>query len=406
MATKAKDSSIAGKKKAPSSNSHTTITERTIKPSVTTTTNSTYKPNSTSLEKKIPNYLKPTKTSFLESPTSKQPKSGSPSSKPFVAIRRRSLDKPLSSSNSTRSLTTPRRSSIGPINKSIVPSKPILPRTTISASDGKTKPLVTKGTKKTVPTNTTTSTSTKKVFNKDHASFNSTKSTPKETTKTSKVETEQVKEVTSQEVEVIKVENEEQKVHEVEHVNDHVPPDVESEHEIEHVQGLENSDPPQYQVDDERVISTVSETEKETLEEKAKNKEHELEEDNKTNQDEGGNNNESDHQENHEAKVVVNDEDEGEGGEIIREDYKSENKNNGEEAIEEQKEAVEKVEENKVEATPSKQQSGERRHGKMEAQVSNDEIEKTAKLLEARKNKVRALAGAFQTVIDHQTTSK
>ena len=134
--------------------------------------------------------------------------------------------------------------------------------------------------------------------------------------------------------------------------------------------------------------------------------EHELEEDNKTNQDEGGNNNESDHQENHEAKVVVNDEDEGEGGEIIREDYKSENKNNGEEAIEEQKEAVEKVEENKVEATPSKQQSGERRHGKMEAQVSNDEIEKTAKLLEARKNKVRALAGAFQTVIDHQTTSK
>ena len=66
MATKAKDSSIAGKKKAPSSNSHTTITERTIKPSVTTTTNSTYKPNSTSLEKKIPNYLKPTKTSFLE----------------------------------------------------------------------------------------------------------------------------------------------------------------------------------------------------------------------------------------------------------------------------------------------------------------------------------------------------
>ena len=67
---------------------------------------------------------------------------------------------------------------------------------------------------------------------------------------------------------------------------------------------------------------------------------------------------------------------------------------------------VDKVEENKVEATPLKQQLGERRHGKMEAQVSNDEIEKTVKLLEERKNKVRALAGAFQTVIDHQTTSK
>ena len=127
----------------------------------------------------------------------------------------------------------------------------------------------------------------------------------------------------------------------------------------------------------------------------------ESEQPNRTKKTKIRNNNESDHQENHEAKVVVNDEDEGEGGEIIREDYKSENKNNGEEAIEEQKEVVEKVEENKVEATPSKQQSGERRHGKMEAQVSNDEIEKTVKLLEERKNKVRALAGAFQTVIDH-----
>ncbi|KAG5098347.1 hypothetical protein JHK82_048201 [Glycine max] len=406
MATKAKESSIVGKeKKAPSSNSHTTTTKRTTKPSTTTiTTNSTNKPDSTPYEKNIPNYLKPGKTSLPESPTSKQPKSNSPNNKTSMAIRGRSWDKPFSSLNLTRSLTTPRTSSIGPANKSTIPSIPISDRTSKAPSDGKTKPLVTKGTKKTIPTNTTTSTSTKKVANKDHASVKSTKGTPKETKKTLKVETEQVKEVTK--VEVIKVENEEHKGQKVEHVNVHVFPNVEYEHEIEHVQGLENYDhPPHYQVDDERVISIVPEAEKESLEEKAKDKEHELEED-KTNQDKGGNNNESDHQENHEGKFVVNDEGEGEGCEIIIEDHKSENKNSEEAAIKEQKEAVDKVEENKVEATPLKQQLGERRHGKMEAQVSNDEIEKTVKLLEERKNKVRALAGAFQIVIDHQTTSK
>ena len=44
---------------------------------------------------------------------------------------------------------------------------------------------------------------------------------------------------------------------------------------------------------------------------------------------------------------------------------------------------------------------------KKEAQspVSNDVIEEDArKQLEARRNKVRALAGAFQNVIDHQKT--
>ncbi|TKY45783.1 calmodulin binding [Spatholobus suberectus] len=122
--------------------------------------------------------------------------------------------------------------------------------------------------------------------------------------------------------------------------------------------------------------------------------------------------NESDHQEKHstttEGEVAVNDEGEGEGegGVIIIEDHKSEN-NNNEEAVEEKKEAVEKAEEAKVEATPSKQQLGERKQGHKKEPLSNDVIEETAsKLLEARKNKVRALAGAFQTVIDHQTTSK
>lgn len=405
MATKAKESTIVGKeKKAPSSNPHTTTTKRTPKPSTATTaTNSTNKPkpkpNPTPSEKNIPNYLKPAVTSRLDSPSSKQPKSDSINNKPSP-IRRRSLDKPISSSNLTKS-APPRRSSIGPITKSTIPSKPISGRTLKAPSDGKTKPLVTKSTKKTTPS-TSTSTSTKKVLsNRDHASINSTKTTPKEATKTSNDENGQVKEVTCQEVEVMKVLNEK---HNVEHVSDNSA-NVESEHEIEQVHGLEDSDQPHDH--DERVISTVSEAEQEPQEEKAKDEEHELEEQNEINKDEGGNNNESGHQEKpHEDEVIVNGKkDEGEGGVIVIEDHNSENKNNEEVG---KKEAVEKVEEAKVEATSSKQQLGERTHGhKKKKSLSNDVIEETAgKLLEARKNKVRALAGAFQTVIDHQTTSK
>ncbi|CAJ1972201.1 unnamed protein product [Sphenostylis stenocarpa] len=420
MATKAKENSVVGKeKKVTSSNSHITTTKRTTKPSTATTTTSTTtttssikKPNSTSLaEKNTPNYLKPTLTSRHEVPSSKQPKTNSPNNKPSE-IRRRSMDKPRTSSNLTR--TASRRSSIGPLAKTTIPSKPISDRTSKAPSDGKTRPpLLTKVPKKTTPTTSTaTSTSTRKVVaNRDHGSVKSTKCILRKTAKPVSVETEQViKEVTSQESEVIKVENEARKVHEVEHVVD-ISPDVESAHEIENVHGLQNSGPSHYLVDDdERVISTVPEAEKESLEEKAKDAEHEVEED-KENQDEGGNKeNES------EGEVVVSDagksESEGEGegeGEsriIVMEDHRSENNNNNEgEAVEEGK-VVEKVEEAKGEATPSKQSLEERKNGKKEAQIFNDVIEETtSKLMEARKNKVRAMAGAFQTVIDHQATS-
>ncbi|XP_027332813.1 microtubule-associated protein RP/EB family member 1-like [Abrus precatorius] len=416
MATKAKETTAIGKeKKAPSSNSHITTTKRTTKPS-TTTNNSTKKANSIPIEKNTPNYLKPTLSSRLESPSLKHPKSDTPN-KPSPN-RRNSLDKPLPSSKLTKQtqpsssrLQCPRErslslgSSIGPINRSTYSSKPISGRTSNTPSEVKAKPLVAKSTKKSTP-------STKKVANNnENASAISSKRTSIET---STVESEQVKEVTSQEFEVIKVENEEH-IREIEHVTD-ILLDVDSEHELGHVHGIDNFHPTHDQVDDEeRVISTVSEAdeaEKEPQEVRENDLEqHELEEEN-IKQDEG-NNNESDQQEVHsstEGEINVNgneNEDEGEGGMIIIEDHKSENKNN-EEAIEEKKEDVESVEEAKVEPTQLRQQLGASRQGsKKESQVSNDVIEETAsKLLEARKNKVRALAGAFQTVIDYQTTSK
>ncbi|XP_020235193.1 lebercilin [Cajanus cajan] len=421
MATKAKGSNFVGKeKKGPSSNSHITTTKRIIKPS--TTTNSTNKPNSTSSKKNIPNYLKPTLTSQLDSPSSKQIKSDSPNNKPSLN-KRRSLDKPLSSSTLTKQIqpsnstlhdalvstgsrerSTPRRSSIGLVTRNTNPSKPISDTTSKIPSIRKTRPLVIKSTKK-ISLTTTTTLSAKKKSNTDHVSVNSTNKSAKEIKKTLNVETEQVKEVATQEVEVIKVENKERKVHQAEHVTD-ISPNVDSEHDIEHVLGVDNSDPFQNQVDDERIISIVSEAEEienGPLEEKAKDYEHELEDD-KINQDEGRNISESDHQHKHfttKEGFVVKDEDEV----IIIEDHKSE-KNNEKEAMEEEKEAFEGVEEAKVKATPSKQQLGERKQKNKES-LSNDMIEETrGKLLETRKNKVMALAGAFQTVIDYQTTSR
>lgn len=420
MATKAKGSNFVGKeKKAPSSNSHITTTKRIIKPS--TTTNSTNKPNSTSLKKNIPNYLKPTLTSHLDSPSSKQIKSDSPNNKPSLN-KTRSLDKPLSSSTLTKQIqpsnstlhdalvstgprerSTPRRSSIGLVTRNTNPSKPISDTTSKTPSIGKTRPLVIKSTKKI--TLTTTTSSTKKKSNTGHVSVNSTNRSAKEIKKILNVEIEQVKEVATQEVEVIKVESKERKVHQAEHVTD-ISPNVDFEHDIEHALGVDNSVPFHNQVDDERIISTVSEAEEienGPLEEKAKEYEHELEDD-KINQDEGRNISESDHQHKHfttEEGFVVKDEDEV----IIIEDHKSE-KNNEKEAMEEEKEAFEGVEEAKVKATPSKQQLGERKQKNKES-LSNDMIEETrSKLLETRKNKVMALAGAFQTVIDHQTTSR
>jgi hypothetical protein len=75
------------------------------------------------------------------------------------------------------------------------------------------------------------------------------------------------------------------------------------------------------------------------------------------------------------------------------------------EVIEENEKVENEVEETKVESSEEKQEeeSGVVQGKRESSQVSNDKIEETAsRLIEERKNKVRALAGAFQTVIDHQ----
>jgi len=433
MATKAKESSTLGneRKKTPSS---ITTTKRTTKPSTTTTTSTTNKSNSTTpSEKNIPNYLKPT-TSFKQLKT-ETPIKPSP-------LRRRSLDKPLSSSNLTatkqkepsfsrlhkalvspgpreRSASLTNRSSNVPV-KSTNPSKPISNKT---PSDAKTKLVGKKVTNKsTLSRNNSTSKTSKKVAD-NHASDITSKTKVVTTdSDSSSVEIEDVKEVINQEVEVIKVENEEHVCHEI-------SPDVNSElsHEHEHDQILEDSDISQNQTDDEKVISTVSDQEVEEKESQEEEHEvqHEEKENNNGNQTEevdrsedesevSGNENveiesgnqreEVDHSE-VETEVAVNAKEENESENVI-EDKKSEN-NNEEEHGGEEKEAVEggvseEVEEAKIEVAQPKQQRLVVKGKNDLSQVSNGMIEETASKLLGRKNKVLALAGAFQTVIDHQ----
>lgn len=480
MATKAKESStLVGnerKKTAPS----ITTTKRTTKPSTTNKSNST-----TSSEKNIPNYLKPT-TSFKQLKT-ETPIKPSP-------LRRRSLDKPLSSSNLTatkqketsfsrlhktlvspgpreRSATLNNRSSNVPV-KSTNTSKPISNKT---PSDAKTK-LVGKKVinKSALSRNNSTSKTSKKVAN-DHASDIPAKIKAVITySDSSSVETEDVKEVTNQEVEVIKVENEEYVCHEIStDVNSELP------QQHEHDQILEDSDMSQNQADDEKVISTVSDQEVE--EKESQEEEHELEHEEKENNNEnqtkevdhsevesevsviekeenesenqieevdrsevesevsviekeekqsenqtedvdcskveievsgnekveiesGNQREEVDHSE-VESEVAVNEKEENGSGKVI-EDQKSEN-NNEEEHGGEEKEAVEggvseEVEEAKIEVAQPKQQQLAVKGKNDLSQVSNGMIEETASKLLGRKNKVLALAGAFQTVIDHQ----
>lgn len=81
------------------------------------------------------------------------------------------------------------------------------------------------------------------------------------------------------------------------------------------------------------------------------------------------------------------------------ESYKEENDHKAAETMEKEAEATEKA------AAAKQRQGGPGR--KESPAMYNHVIEETAsKLLEKRKNKVRALAGAFQTVIDYESSSK
>ncbi|OIV97774.1 hypothetical protein TanjilG_12531 [Lupinus angustifolius] len=446
MATKAKESNIVVKeKKNPSSITSTKKTTTTNPRDKATTSNPTTK------EKHVPNYLKPTiSSSLVESHSINIPKSDA--SKKLIINRRRSYDKPPSPSRlpkqkhpsppysrQHKALVSPNprgRSLPLPI-KSTNSSKPIPQRLSKTPKEGKIhhQALFVKSDKKSrSPSPSTSITSNKVPKDGSSDSTNGSESNLVETT----TEVRNVKTGTegiSEKVEVEEVEKlEKQEEQEVENkAVSEIPPHVEYEHEHgnkhDHDHEVEPYDELHVQaVHDENAIPTVPEEEAAKEEENEdKHDEHE-----NRNQEQCNNINETIPEIKHsttveevEVKEKEKEEEEEEEvyGQIIEEGHKSENNNVEEEKegfeggiseeVNNKKEGEDDEEENverevkeqvKTEEESTTQPKQQVQHEKKETQVSNDVIEETASMLmEARKNKVRALAGAFQTVIDDQT---
>ncbi|KAJ7958649.1 Calmodulin-binding domain [Quillaja saponaria] len=406
MATsKPKESITLGKeKRLTPSNSHITPTKKTTKPSTTSfnhyKASSIIKPSTasfthgkaspTSSDKQIPNYLKPTRVARHESQSFKYVKKQNPDDitpeKPTLN-RRRSFDKPVPPSTSR-------------LHKALVSPGPRERTITILSTSFSSKPISEK---------------TSKTIIKDGNSVKAPK--------VSNVKTKVKVEVPSKQVvkEVVKVEDDH---HEgAKHFEEFAKSEnIEHHHDVLDSQSDNNNID---HVENEKVILTVSEEipaaggHVEDAQDKPKTEEteHKNAGEEKTDTDER---NESKPEEEGSAsneKIEVKEEVGEEPG--VVEDNGNENKNE-EKILDAKEEADERSEglglkdievhpvEDGVEeeaetesATPS---SSKLQGNKKESPAYNDIIEKCAsKLLEKRKNKVRALVGAFETVIDYES---
>ncbi|KAK4277082.1 hypothetical protein QN277_015134 [Acacia crassicarpa] len=448
MATaRPKEKSAVGKEKVlPSNSQSSTSTKKTTKPCAPSG-----KPTSSSeKEKQIPNYLKATVSSSIESHSPQK----------TAVNRRRSLDKPTSSSTLTKHNQSSSR-----LHKALVSPGP----RERSGSELRSLPSASEKTSRTsrdgkLYTNTkgvnisrkNPNPTPKKVASDGSTTANITKA-PKSGAETKEgfknVETEaEVKHAANEKVEQVVMEDD-TKQEENGNATDQInPPVVDTENEHEHKkeheqdQMVEDSKPgePQTQVDNNNnsVIPTASsEEQQQEEEEKAKpvsvpeeikqvveveeaKREDPPEEKAEDVHQEGENKSPEeiiDHPEPEEQKVDVEEKEE-ESHNGVREEMETEN--NKEENAKEKKEVVEgetdegvklkkgENDDHNVEKREAKEENAELKpkqqgagvHGKKETtQVSNDVIEETASKLEKRTNKVRALAGAFQTVIDHQS---
>ncbi|KAJ7966048.1 Calmodulin-binding domain, partial [Quillaja saponaria] len=434
MATsKPKDSTtLVKEKKLASSNSHITHTKKTTtKPSNTSSTHD--KASSTSSEKQIPNYLKSTIASRPESHSFKHVKKQNLDETPQKPTlnRRRSFDKPIPPSTSRlhKALVSPgprertiTQRSTSFSSKSTIPSKPILEKTSKTIKDGKpSQLLLAKSAKK------STSPSTVKKVTGGLPAKNLAKA-PKVSDITQDLNVENKEEVKKRAnrviEEVVKVEDDQQ---EGENHSEEIAKSEDTEHQHDVVDSQSdhtNID----RVEEEKVIPTVSEELEGTpvsdgqideAQDKQKTEEtkHELAGEEKKDKDESNSNNQGEGSES-DRKVAVKEEVGEEGG--VLEDDGNENRNEGK-TLDEKEEvdgesegldlkekfvsyAEHGVEEEEQTESATSSSSSKHQGNKKESPAYNDVIEETtSKLLEQRKNKVRALVGAFETVIDYES---
>ncbi|XP_050266240.1 suppressor protein SRP40 [Quercus robur] len=437
MATTKREGNNAWKEKmviSPSKSRAPNITKTRPKPSTTSSTDhkaasssSTTTTTAAATEKRLPHYLRPTLSSRHESvKNAKKPGPEDTAKKASSLNRRRSSDsKPQSAvvSHGLKEKTTTVRSNTIP-SKGTHSLKPIADRTPKTSKFGKPQaPLHAKGTIK----SSTNPAATKKEF---HNALASTKGL--DVTQTSSHESEEEGETLVHEVEeVVNVEvgaETESNISEVPKSedfedgsvveSDHVDSIIEDEHEVKPCDIPEVSE-------EIKANATAQIEEAEAKAQKEEEAEARAQKEEEAENEHGGEENESKEEGNVEESVAISEavvEVEEDKGEVKGDDSEAENKNEGN-MVDEKEEvdggseglnlkegqdvevgAVEETKPEVVNTVSSKRQVGQ---GKKETQAYNDVIEETAsKLLEKRKNKVKALVGAFETVIDIETPSK
>lgn len=428
MATKPKESSNVGKEKKvpPSSSSHITPTRSSTK--LSSISSSTPKPSSsspssscsTSKEKPVPNYLKPTISSRHDEalkPIKKHGADHDPNQRATLN-RRRSFDKPPSSSRVQSALVSPGPKERRATGRSSSFSSKTITTTSSSKPTSDNKPLRSPKPAKSQPIfvkSTAKSTVPKKEASNASASIsNRIPKSPSDQSQTVVVQNAEAKQEDTESLaheEVAEVERE------VNVCPEEPKPDDNDQH-FGAADGEANSDETENKSFDvstpileELVKADIHDA---GLEEKpADNTQLEGEEDDQNKKNEESS---ESHTEEGIASEAKEDVEEDKVNEIAVQETNvvvEENKNDGKTVDNETEEVAcegsnvdkeeEDVEEGKAEAAEA--EGSVKRQGKKDnAPAYNDVIEETAsKLLEKRKNKVKALVGAFETVIDYES---
>ena len=435
--TKGKDSSSIGKEKrvtTPPNSRTNNITKTRLKTPTTTTIH--HKPPSTAAEKQVPSYLRPTLSSRHDQSQRYVKKSG-PEDSPKKAAspnRRRSFDTaaaappPASRLQSSFSSSSPRERTVTVRSTSFSPKttsslKPVSERTSRSAlKAGKLQPSHARVTKKsTSPANkketNIASTSAKDQEDVDIAeSFNLhiADQDDEEFLVHEVEEIVEVKDPSENDEHSDIVEDEKVKLCDIPEVSEEktnpLTADIEESGDILQEEKVENQPEAGDQENGSNEIRPEESFASETIVEVKEDKEEEGGEE-KEIVDENKQNEEKEMVDGESEELILKEEENVEGGGF--EETKSEVAENTEiSSMEEEQKVDGGAEETKPEVANSTTMSISSKRqvglvGKKESQAYNDVIEETAsKLLEKRKNKVKALVGAFETVIDKESSSK
>lgn len=427
--TKGKDSSSLGKEKrvtSPPSSRTTNITKTRLKTPTTTALH--HKPSSTTTEKQVPSYLRPTQSSRHDQSLRYVKKSGPEDSpkKSASPNRRRSFDTaappPASRLQSSFSSSSPRERTVTVRSTSVTPKttsslKPVAERTSRSTlKAGKPNPSHARVTKKSTTPANKKETNIASASAKDQEDVDITESfnlhiagqDDEEFLVHEVEEIVEVKDPSENDEHSDIVEDEKVKLCDIPEVSEEKtnPPltaDIEESGDIilqeEKVENQPEGDQENGSNEIHPEESFASETTVEVKEDKEEEggEEKEIVDENKQNE-------EKEMVDGEIEELVLKEEENVEGGGF--EETKSEVAENTEiSSIKEEQKVDGGVEESTTMSISSKRQVG--LVGKKESQAYNDVIEETAsKLLEKRKNKVKALVGAFETVIDKESSSK